>query len=236
MDVRAPLVPDSKASVLMQPSDRSLNHPAVDVQSAPMCRVPARDEGADPPEPKGDAMGIGVVAAIRVRGLRPGPRSSTPAAKSRDRVHERAQLADVRSVRRREVNDQRNPIAVGDDVVLAPWTAAIDGTWAAFFPPRPLTARGRSRPRSAPSRSGPPDAGARGARDAAASRRPPAASLGGGASRSCRNPSPVPGEGPPTGSRSSARRGSRSARLGSPCASARRSASGASVAEEAAVR
>jgi len=133
---RAAFVTNGQPAKAMQPGQRALDDPAGAAQAAAVRRAPLGELGRDPSAVQLIAMPLRVVAAIALNqaGL---PNGMTDAAShERHGVDEWQQLRDVVSVGGRQDRDERNPLRVGENMMLRPGFAAIGRVRSSFFPPR----------------------------------------------------------------------------------------------------
>ncbi len=215
MDVVAPLIADSQASVVVQPREGSLNHPAEDAQPAPMWRSPLRDVWADATRAELLAMWLRVVPAVGVDFVRSMSWTSPLAAYPRNRVHQRYQLRDIIGVRASQDRRKRDSIRICDQMMFAAWLASIRRI-RPTFPPHLQPLEWRRCPRShATSRACPRRATSRAGLHEACPVHRLLASRADGASTSSRSRIPSPVGASPTGCRSSTRRECPSAPFGS---------------------
>ncbi len=119
MDVLTPLIADTEAAVVVQPSERSLNDPAEDTQSAPVWRSPLRNVWADATRAELLAMWFRVVPAVGVDFVRSMSWTAPLAAYPRNRVHQWHQLRHIRRVRAGQDRRKRNSIGICDQMVFA---------------------------------------------------------------------------------------------------------------------
>ena len=91
--------------------------------------------GADAPLPEGSAVQVGVVAAVPDHRVRPPARASRPAPHRWDRVHQSQELGDVVDVGGGQHTRERQPVRVGDQVMLGAEPAAIDRARSSLVAP-----------------------------------------------------------------------------------------------------
>ena len=135
----------------VQPGEGALDDPARAAEAAAVRPVAARQRGRNPALLQLGAMSLRVVAPVTLDGAGLPTRRAGPSPDGRHGVDEGQQLADVVAVRRRQPRDERNPLAVGKNVMFRPGLAAIGRVRSSFFPPRnarsdalSTTARARS--------------------------------------------------------------------------------------------
>lgn len=135
----------------VQPGERAFNDPACATEAAAV-RCPALGElAADAAVAEAVAVGLRIVAAVPLDEIGFPRGAAWSAAEGWDGVDQREQLRHVMAIGGRQDRDERNPLRVGENVVLTPCLAAIGGVRSSFFPPRnarsdalSTTARARS--------------------------------------------------------------------------------------------
>ena len=100
------------------------------------CPVPRRAiTGGDPLGPDPAAVLVMVIAPVGVDRLRPLARPARPAAYWRDGRDQRHQLGDVVALAAGQRHRQRDPVRLGDQVVLGARLGAVNRARAGFRPP-----------------------------------------------------------------------------------------------------
>ena len=135
MHVRAEFPADSQPPELVQPRQRPLYPPPVLAQRRSVQAASTGEFGADAPLPEGSAVRVGVVAAVPDHRVRPPARSSGPPPHRGDRVHQPQELGDVVDVGGGQHTGERQPIRVGDQVMLGAEPAAIDRAGSGLVAP-----------------------------------------------------------------------------------------------------
>jgi hypothetical protein len=135
MHVRAEFPADSQPPQLVQPRQRPLNPPPVLAQRRSEKVASTGEFGADAPLPEGSAVQVGVVAAVPDHRVRPPARASRPAPHRWDRVHQSQELGDVVDVGGGQHTRERQPVRVGDQVMLGAEPAAIDRARSSLVAP-----------------------------------------------------------------------------------------------------
>ena len=205
----------------MQPRESSLDHPPICAQPATVRGSPLRQLRTNTPLAKLPTMWLGVVSTVSVHLSGAPARTPRLPAHGWNRINQRQQLRNVVLVRCCQNRRERDPVGVGDEMMLAARLAPVHGTGTGFFPHhRPREQKRCQRP-PATSRSCPRRATWQAAWRATSPTRLPAANLEDVANMSCPNHIPSPGAASPTEYRSSARTGCRSAPFGSRSASDR---------------
>ena len=110
--------------------------------------------GCDAPTPEFVAVWLGVVSAITLDQPRLTGGPPAAAAQRRHRVEEREQLGDVVAIGRRQRGDDRNPVRVGENMMLRPGFAAI-GRVRSSLSPRATRGLTSCRPAPGPDRGAP---------------------------------------------------------------------------------
>lgn len=137
----------------MQPRERSFNDPPRATEAAAVATaISIRDQRRDPALPQLGPMAFRIVAAVALEHVGAAARWSRAAANWRHRIDEVQQLRDVGPIGGGQRRDERNPVRVGENMMLRPGLAAIGRVRSSFFPPRiarsealSTTARARSR-------------------------------------------------------------------------------------------
>ena len=153
MNTRATFVADGQSSEAMQPGKRPFDDPARTAEAtAVAAAVAIRNQRHDAAMAQLGAVTLRVVAAVALDDVRFPARGTGAAADSGHRIDQRDQLRDIGPIRRRQRRDERNPVRVGENMMLRPGLAAIGRVRSSFFPPRiarsdalSTTARARSR-------------------------------------------------------------------------------------------
>jgi hypothetical protein len=70
MDIGATFITDPQPTVLEEPRDGSLNHPAVDTQATAVCRPPPSQERADVPVTQLATVRLRIVGSITLNAIR----------------------------------------------------------------------------------------------------------------------------------------------------------------------
>jgi hypothetical protein len=152
MDTRSTFVSDGEAAKAVEPRQRAFDGPARTAKAAAVGRPAFGEHGHDAARPQAPPVGLRIVGAIALHGARPTPRPARSPANRGDRIDQGQQLRHIVPVRRREARDERNPVGVGENMMLRPGFAAIGRVRSSFFPPRSArrdalstSARSRSR-------------------------------------------------------------------------------------------
>ena len=135
----------------MQPGDGAFDDPARPAQAAAVGTAALGELRGDPARLECVAMRLRIVAAIALDQLRFADRSPGTPLQRRHGVDQEEQLGHVVTMRGGQPRDERNPVRVGENMMLRPGLAAIGRVRSSFFPPRSArsdelstTARARS--------------------------------------------------------------------------------------------
>jgi hypothetical protein len=136
VNARASLVANGQPTEAVEPGEGALDDPARPPESATVSAIAIREDRADAPSAQFIAMAHRVVAAVTLHAAGPTARRSGTSADRGHRVDQREQLGDVVAVGGGQRRDERNPVAVGENMMLRPGLAAIGRVRSSFFPPR----------------------------------------------------------------------------------------------------
>ena len=136
MDTGAAFVAHIQPPETVQPCDRPLDDPAGATQAAAVGRAALGQLGANAAAMEVIAMGLGVIGAVALDHARFAHGASRTSAQRGNALDQGDQLGDVVPVGGRQSRDDRNPLRVGEKVVLTPRLAAIGRVRSSFFPPR----------------------------------------------------------------------------------------------------
>ena len=218
MDVRSAFVAHPQAAKLPEPGQRPINDPPVHPQPAAMRCTPPGDHRRDVARTQGLPARLRVIGTRRIQPLGSATRTTAFAPDRRHGVHPWQPLRHIWPVRPGHNRGQRQPVGIGDPMMLTPGLAAVCGIGAGFSPQR-LPHAGRRCPRRRETRPGHrPLAVWTTADDEAAPTRRRHAMPSDDASRSSRNPTPSLGATDPMGCRASGRIECRSMPCGHQCA------------------
>jgi hypothetical protein len=121
---------------LMQPGERTLNHPTIDAQSAAVLGIAFGQNRFDAALFQRVAMRLRVVSAIPQDLIRTPSRAAWFSGDRWNRVDQRQQLGYVVTVRAGEFRGQRNALRIGDEVMLRPAFSAICRIRTGLRPPK----------------------------------------------------------------------------------------------------
>ena len=134
MDVGPPFITDPQATELMQPRERAFNHPAIEPQAAAVGRPPARQDREHAETAQGVSVPRRIVGAIPLDAIRAVPRVADLAADGWDGFDQGEELRHVVAIGFGQPGRQRDAVAIGDQMVLAPPLPSIRWRRARFFP------------------------------------------------------------------------------------------------------
>lgn len=148
MDTGSAFVAHRQASKPMQPREGAFDDPPGAAQAAAVRRAALGELRPDTTPLQLVAVRLGIVPAIALHeaGLTCGAARAT--AQLRHRIHQGEQLRDVVPIRRRQDRDERNPVRVGENMMLRPGFAAIGRVRSSFFPRATRGATRCRRPRA----------------------------------------------------------------------------------------
>ena len=151
MHTRSALVSDRQPAKPMQPGKRSFHDPAGAAKSTAMGDAAVGQLRENPSPMERVSMRLRGIAAVALNQLGFAERRSATAAERRHRVDERQQLGEIVAIGGGQRRDERNPVRVGENMMLRPGLAAIGRVRSSFFPPR--TARSEELSTTARARS-----------------------------------------------------------------------------------
>jgi hypothetical protein len=134
VDVGPALKTNSEPTKLMQPCDRSLDHPAGHTETAAMGGTTPSDLSANAVVSQGLAMGVGIVSAIGLYYSRFAFGAADFTGDRRNRFDQRHELGDIVVIGGGENRGQRNTLRIREEVVFAARTTAIGWVRSSFFP------------------------------------------------------------------------------------------------------
>lgn len=120
----------------MEPREGSLDDPAGAAEPATVRRASLGELAPDAAVAQVVAVRLRIVPAVALHQVRLPRRAPRPAPQGWDGIHQREQLCHIMTVGGGQERDERNPLRVGENVVLTPRLAAIGWVRSSFFPPR----------------------------------------------------------------------------------------------------
>jgi hypothetical protein len=135
VDVIAAFVANAEAAELMQPGNRSFNHPASFTQSTAMFGVPTSQVRSNTTAAKFVAVRLRIVTTVSLDASGSMTWPTCLAGDRRNGFHQRQKLSYVVRVRAGKRSGQWNARRIRNDMVLAPRFAAIRRVRAGFCPP-----------------------------------------------------------------------------------------------------
>jgi len=136
VDVVASFPADAQAAEAVKPGDRPLDNPAEGPQTGAVWLSPFGDRGPDSACPQEPAVLVVVVAAVGEEHVGSPARSADDSGHCRDLVQQWQKLGDVVAVSAGQRHRERDPLAVGEDVVFAARACAVDRAGSTFGPLR----------------------------------------------------------------------------------------------------
>src|SRR4051794_32706759 len=110
MDVVPPLVSDPEATVLMQPAQRPLHHPAEDAQAAPVLRPPLGQQRLDPELTEALPVRLRIVSPVALHPIGTTAGTARLALDRGDRVEQGRQPVEIGDVGPRRPGRQRDAL------------------------------------------------------------------------------------------------------------------------------
>lgn len=132
MDERQALESHTPASVIVEPADGSLDHPAGFTQTTAVRRVAPGDLGLDALGVKGPAVLVVIVATVGLDDPRLGERSPPFSTDGWNGFDEGQKLDHIVAIGTGQDDGQRNALRFGDQVVLGAGACAIGGIGSCF--------------------------------------------------------------------------------------------------------
>ena len=146
------LVAHGQPTEPMEPGQRALDDPPGAPEPATVVGAPLGELRPDATTVEHVTVGLGVVGAVPLDQRRLPHRPARPAPQRRHGVDQGEQFRDVIPIGGGQRRDERNPVRVGENMMLRPGLAAIGRVRSSFVPPRnarrealSITARARSR-------------------------------------------------------------------------------------------
>lgn len=118
MQLSGALVTGPEPAQVVQPRERALDNPALFPKPRAVFCAPAGDHGLDLPFAQLPTVLIEVIATVGEESLSTPARPSTLACNRGDTIDKPQQLGDVVAVSAGQADRERNPVRVGDQVVL----------------------------------------------------------------------------------------------------------------------
>ncbi len=134
MDVRSAFVAHPQVAELQEPGQRPLNDPPVHAQPAAMRCTPPGDHRPDVARTQHLPARLRVIGTVRIQPLGSATRTTAFAPDRRHSVHQGQQLRHIWPVRPGHNHGQRQPVGIGDPMMLTPGLAAVCGIGAGFSP------------------------------------------------------------------------------------------------------
>ena len=140
MDVGPSLVANAQPAKLVQPCQRSLNHPSMDAQPASMLCGALGKDWPNPKQTQRPPMRLRIISAVSLNLVWPTTWASSLATNWGNSLNQRQQLGHIVTIGPGQDSCQRNSFSVRNHVMLTPRFAPV--RWVRpCFPPPPPTAR-----------------------------------------------------------------------------------------------
>lgn len=123
---------NTRASVVVSPTDGSLDHPAGRAQAAAMQCVAPGDLGLDALNMKGAAIFVVIVATVSLDDAGLGERAPVLATNRWNRLDEEQKLGHVITIGAGQYDGQENALRFGDQVVLGARACTVGGIGSCF--------------------------------------------------------------------------------------------------------
>lgn len=118
MQLSRALITRPEPAQVVQPRERALDHPTLFPEPRAVLCAAARDRGLDPALAQLATVLVEVIATVGEQPLRVLARASLPAWHRTDGIHERQELSDIVAMAAGQADRERNPVSVGDQMVL----------------------------------------------------------------------------------------------------------------------
>jgi hypothetical protein len=136
MDTGPTFVADSEPAKAMQPREGPLDHPSGLAEAAAVGCAALGQLRSNTPRQQLITMWLRIIAAVSLDEPRPTHGAPDASGDRRHGIDQREQLSDVVPIGGRQRRDERNPVRVGENMMLRPGFAAIGRVRSSFFPPR----------------------------------------------------------------------------------------------------
>ena len=135
MSVGSPFIANPQPSELVQPCQGSLHYPPMDAQATPVLGKAFGQDRLDPQRSQRLPVGFRVISSVSLNLVWSPAWTSYLAPNGRNGFHQGQQLSYIMTVSARQDGGQRDPLGVGNQVVLAPRLAPVSGIGPSFPPP-----------------------------------------------------------------------------------------------------
>jgi hypothetical protein len=136
VNARSSFVANREAAKPVQPRERALHDPAGAPEPAPVAAIPVGNQGGDAALSELVAVPLRIIAAVALHHVGSAARRAGAPADGRHRIDQVQQLRDVGPIGGGQRRDERNPVGVGENMMLRAGLAAIGWVRSSFFPPR----------------------------------------------------------------------------------------------------
>lgn len=136
MDVITFLITNAKASIMVQPGDATLYHPAINTESASVRGPSLGQQWDNSSVEKLSPMRLRIISSIAKNTIGTLKRFADLACDCRNTVNQRQKLRNIATVCAGQYHRKRDTIGVRYQMVFRPFLAAIRRIWACFCPPK----------------------------------------------------------------------------------------------------
>ena len=119
----------------MQPRQRPFDHPPVDTQAAAVGLPPPCQQRTDAPLSQGAPMRLRIIGPVALHLIGATTRSADSTGHRRNPIHQRQKLGHIMPMRPRHAGGQRDPLRIGDYMMLAARFAPIGRIGTGVRPP-----------------------------------------------------------------------------------------------------
>lgn len=136
MNIASAFIPLPEAFKLVKPGQASFHNPACFTQSATVFGIAFCQQRNDAQFSQGLSQRFAMVGPVPLKGLRPLLGSARFATDGGDGLDQRQGLGDIMPIGFRQFMGQRDPVGIGNHVVLGTCFTPVRGVWAGFLPPK----------------------------------------------------------------------------------------------------
>jgi hypothetical protein len=136
MNIGATFIANSQATMLEEPRDRSLNHPAIHAQSTAVFGPTSCQQRDNVAATQLTPMGLRIIGPVPLDPIRP-PAGPAYLARNRgDRIDQGKQLGDIVTIGSGDLDRQGNAAGIGDQMMLGARFGSIRGIGPGLRPPK----------------------------------------------------------------------------------------------------
>ena len=143
----------------MQPRQRPFDHPPVDTQAAAVGLPPPCQQRTEAPLSQGAPMRLRIIGPVALHLIGATTRSADSTGHRRNAIHQRQKLGHIMPMRPRHAGGQRDPLRIGDYMMLAARFAPISRIGTGVYRPPHATSRSGRPPVVGSTEYGLPDPG-----------------------------------------------------------------------------